>query len=378
MARFGKKDFDVMNPEERNPNAKKATQQLGKMVKKLAKTIGKLVRKFVELLIELGPVGWIILIVLLVIIIIVAFFKMPGMMQNKLLSVFSFNSFMNLTERDAVKKLADDYKDIKDVANYLEEMNYSLIGDGFVRPIVNSTVLTKSDISKEHPEYIFKFDDNPDEPKEHFYDEDGNIIDGLQYYDESGFTVDNVTGEKITTGKTYIDEFGITRSTKNLNKNGKGEIEIKDASDAKKYSLIRTYLLSNYRIYTLKNWDEDLLSYIGDYLREYFGGNNDGWAKGLIKLYIANDDDYYLAKNHWWWGQAIFGEMVSITETSMSLKKGYNNNAMTYELEGWAPRYGMSLEFLLSLHLGTGAPDLVYAMLQNFDTEMQVYMRKFK
>lgn len=418
MARFGKKDFDVMNPEERNPNAKKATQQLGKMVKKLAKTIGKLVRKFVELLIELGPVGWIILIVLLVIIIIVAFFKMPGMMQNKLLSVFSFENFLELQSKNALNN-----QDIEDVANYLEEMGYSLIGDGFVIPNLNNSTTYKTneeiqrgikdgDLNYENWEY--KLDSEIDSTidlsiaKYHYYkkiDENNyELISNFEYYNSLGQLIDNETGDLCSKNDTYIDEFGIIRNSKDINKNGIGKVKLVDESKIKNYRRIRSYLLSNYRIYTLKNWDETWLQEIGAWIRKYTGGNQDAWAKGLIKLYVTMKDEdtidesikytnpeaydllikYYkdprYAQRHWGWWDADglvpgFRDVAKIEENKLILRKGLNNNAMVFQLEGFAPRYGMSLEFLLSLHLGTGAPDLATAMLQSFDTEMQLYMR---
>ena len=71
----------------------------------------------------------------------------------------------------------------------------------------------------------------------------------------------------------------------------------------------------------------------------------------------------------------VFGEDIQIKGTQMTVKKGYFNNPMTFDITGWTPRYGLSLDFLISIHLGTMAPDLVHAMLQNFDIEVQVYLQ---
>ena len=213
----------------------------------------------------------------------------------------------------------------------------------------------------------------------HFYDKDGNIP-SIIYYDDIGRKVNNETGQVISSS-VYTDQFGIERDPSKESNNPKGAVVITPQDSVemiygennvlKRYRLLRTYLLSNYRIYTLKNSDETFLKDIGSMIRKMTGGDSDGWAKGLIKLYNSENGK---ATGHWTWVSGILGDSVSITDTTLTLKKGWFNNPMNFSIEGWAPRYGMSLEFLLSLHLGTNAPDLVYAMLQNFDTEIQVYI----
>ena len=47
---------------------------------------------------------------------------------------------------------------------------------------------------------------------------------------------------------------------------------------------------------------------------------------------------------------------------------------MTYSLDGWTGRYGMPLEFLLSVHIATMAPDLSYQMATSFDTEVEILL----
>ena len=295
---------------------------------------------------------------------------MPGMMKDKLAELFKIDVsswFVN----GAVAALDDEnYTDIIDVANYLESMDYNLIGDGFVKPTLrnSSSILTIEEVTKLHPEYTYELGDDE---KYHFKDEDGNIV-SMSYYDNVGQTINNATGN-VTSGSEYKDEFGVWRKaefSESSDGSKRGVVSKIDSSDLQNYRLLRTYLLSNYRIYTLKNADEDLLHTIADAFAK-FGGNQDAWAKGLIKLYNAEGGK---ATGHWWWGQAILGDVVKIDGKTLSLTKGWFNNAMNFSIEGWAPRYGMSLEFLLSLHLGTRAPDLVYAMLQNFDTEIQVYL----
>ena len=383
------KNFDVMDPEASNPNAEKAKKTVGKALKNAAKLLKKAVKAIIEALLKLGWVGIIILVVLIIVVIITAINTMPGMMRAKLAQLFKIDVgswFMN----GATASLQEDYSDIIDVANYIESMNYSLIGDGFVTPNLRDSedIKTISEILTEHPEYSYKSGvDN----KMHFYYEEFSI-EGLdentakaldeskripmRYYDNLGRRIINTTGEVEDTGSEYRDEFGIIRSaeaSEGTSGTKRGKV-VRVADDGKKnYRLLRTYLLSNYRIYTLKNADENFLNKVGDLYRTVFGGNQDAWAKGLIKLYMAEGGK---ATDHWWWGSGSIGDSAKMTETTLTLKKGIFNNPISFSIEGWAPRYGLSLDFLLSLHLGTGAPDLVNAMLQNFDTEVQVYLNE--
>ncbi len=353
-------DYDSLNPEAVNPNVKKAGKQLANFAKKIAKAIGKAIRKIIELLIKLGPVGIIILVILLIVVIIIAFFSMPGMMRDKLLSLFKIN--WDWLKPGAVQSL--DNQDIIDVANYIEEMGYSLVGDGFVTPIIGSNQSDYKSIEELREQYKYR------EDEKRFYDENGQVV-SISYYDLTGKLIDNTTGEPVN-GEVFTDKYGIERV---VSEDGKNKLILPDGDkDAQteyleSFSLIRSYLLSNYRIYTLKNNDENTLQSIYAALKT-ISGNRDAWAKGLLKIYMAKDG----YSDRRWSGEVNLFDHFEINETTLSLKAGIGNRAMDYSIEGWAPRYGMNLDFLISLHLGTNAPDLVYAMLQNFDTEVQVYL----
>lgn len=392
------KNFDVMDPGASNPNVEKAKKNAGKAaskaIKNVGKAIGKLIKSLIKALLSLGWVGILILVILILILIIIAIVTainiMPGMMKSKLAQLFKIdvgNWFMN----GAVSKLEDDYSDIIDVANYIEGMNYSLIGDGFVTPNLDrdSDIYTISEVLAKNPTYVYK---TGTDGKTHFYYEDFSIDNlteaqarsldeskrvQMKYYDNLGRTIINSTGMPENSGDEYTDEYGIIRSTEARDAGDgtdRGKVVRVAENGKKNYRLLRTYLLSNYRIYTLKNSDETILKEIANLYREHFGGNHDAWAKGLVKLYVANGG---VASNHWWWGEGglrSLGSTAQMTDTSLILRKGFFNREIEFSIAGWSPRYGMSLDFLIALHLGTGAPDLVYAMLQNFDTEVQVYL----
>jgi hypothetical protein len=183
----------------------------------------------------------------------------------------------------------------------------------------------------------------------------------------------------MDTETTYTDMYGVVRSTEELKDDGTGKVVLTDAieNNLSRYRLIRTYLLSNYRINTLRNSDESSLSKIYAAIKSFFGGYQDAWCKGLIKLYLSENG---VATKSWEndmideFGDFALGISITIDDKSLSIKRGRFKNAMVYNTEGWHARYGLSLEFLISLQLGTMAPDLVYAIVQNFDTEVQVYL----
>ena len=137
--------------------------------------------------------------------------------------------------------------------------------------------------------------------------------------------------------------------------------------------LLRAYLMSDYRIGFLRNNDEKIFDKIGDVVKKTFGGTPNAWTKGLIKLYKREGST---VSTFWNGGSSLWWNDVKIIDngTKLSARKEWLNQPMEFELDGWTGRYGLSLEFLLSLHLGTMAPDLVTAMLQCFDTEVQVYI----
>ena len=160
-------DFDVMNPEAINPDAEKAKKQSLKALKKALKEVGKLLKKLakklIELLVKLGPPGWIalaiIILVLIISMVISALNVMPGEMRNKLLELFNIQPTKWLMNEAVAELNSNNGKDIVDVARYLEEMNYSLIGDGFVTPLVQSeSRKTKSlaEVLEENPTYEYR------------------------------------------------------------------------------------------------------------------------------------------------------------------------------------------------------------------------------
>lgn len=55
-----------------------------------------------------------------------------------------------------------------------------------------------------------------------------------------------------------------------------------------------------------------------------------------------------------------------------------NDEVFHYSLDGWTGRYSMPLEFLLSTHIATMAPDLSYKLATTFNTDVEILLWKSK
>ena len=377
-----KKELDILDPEAQAKSKGKTS-----LADKIGRT-AKRIKRLVDIIKSIPPIVWLIIgIVVLVIFIVggfIGFFTlMPGLVINKLKEIGqgALDTVQSWFTTDADAYINDD--DIVNLANYLEEMEYDLVGYGFITPnpnfsedagFINYTELLDQG-------YIY-FEKRGDDENSRYYNEAGEAFDGC-YYNSLGLLVDNSTGE-VVTGE-YVDEYGIQRSTEEVSTNGAGKI-IGFGNDflANVFNwtidtkLLRTYLLSDYRIYSIRNDDEGLLANIFGGIKQTFGGYDGAWSKGLLKFFYAKngmaDTEWSSSLGHW----IVYGDDISISRTStggqMSVKNGHFNNPTVFTIDGWSDRYGMNLEFLLSLHLATMQPDLVYAMLQSFDTEVQVYL----
>lgn len=386
---FEKKDVDVLNPEEEAKS--KGKKGIGQIVNSFKK-IGDFIKKLINL-IKVHPYVAIAIVIIIIGIGIIGFFQyMPGLMIGKLkeFGQGALDTVESWFTTDADAYINPD--DVVELANYLEEMEYDLIGYGFLVPTSEYAndmgYLTTGELAEQG--YIY-FERRGDDENARYYsqsseeDPEGNSAYQGFYYNSLGILIDNSTGQMYSNDSEYIDQFGIIRSTEEFANNGEGKI-IKFAndwlSDALDWNidttLLRTYLLSDYKIYSIRNNETGLLNNIYATIKQTFGGYDSAWAKGLIKFYEATDgiaeSEWSSSLGHW----IVYGDDISIQRTStgakMTVKKGHFNNPMVFSIDGWADRYGMSLEFLLSLHIATMQPDLVYAMLQSFDTEVQVYL----
>ena len=388
-----KKELDILDPEAKpEEQGKKGLGDIAKGIKKTADKVKKIINFLKNIPPQVLLIIAIVVIIIFVIVGVIGFILfIPGLAINAL-KQFAQGAI------DAVQSWftteADAYinpQDVVDLANYLEELEYDLVGYGFITPNPNYATmegyLTTSELAEQG--YIY-FERRGDDENARYYsqsaeeDPDGNSAYDGYYYNSLGILMDNSTGQMVD-DENYIDQYGLLRSTEEISNSGAGKILsfgdnwLLNAVDLNvDTTLLRTYLLSDYRIYSIRNNDKGLLTNIYTTIKQTFGGYDSAWSKGLVKFYYSENGqatgEWSSGLGHW----IVYGDDIKITRTStgakMSVKNGHFNNPTVFTIDGWADRYGMSLEFLLSLHIATMQPDLVYAMLQSFDTEVQVYL----
>ena len=196
-----------------------------------------------------------------------------------------------------------------------------------------------------------------------------------------------VTEDKTDAGEGEKAEGGVIR---NVDDN-----KIVDIESAPIYY----YIVSDNYCYLVKNFNTNVKDYmentsIWEKLKDlalfivspiagssYMAANisNPDWGSGLISIYHEDEDN----------GEGkigVRGEPYSAWERgsielnaeskTLKVKRGWTNNAYTFNLDGWSGRYGMPLEFLLSIHIATQMPDLAIDMATSFDTDVEVLLHK--
>ena len=303
----------------------------------------------------LGPILlWIFvaLVILIVIIGLVMFLvTMPGMVMEQLKSLFnSLGNYVACFFGADVTKQIDD-TEIFDTLDYLEQMGYDIKGFGFLTDYVDSLA----------------------------------VNDEQDYDDSNGAKLDTKTG--------------VIRNDD-------------DKIIYAKSDYIYMYIMSDNYVYTLKNknlatqgkapWKGTWFEWLGEFFQgvgtaAYRIGNflagpiyditgvtnamGETYGKGLIVLWDEKDDiigkrgTFFNTDSMWNW------DSISIDVKSKKLSIARNaflnsNNALEFSLDGWSGRYGMPIEFLLSIHLATMMPDLASDMISSFPTEINVYLHK--
>ena len=101
--------------------------------------------------------------------------------------------------------------------------------------------------------------------------------------------------------------------------------------------------------------------------------SNPDWGNGLISIYHEEG----LGKAGEYYKQVEKGSIFLDANTKkLSVQRGWSNGTYTFDVDGWSGRYGMPLEFLLSVHLATQMPDLAIDMATSFDTDVEVLLHK--
>lgn len=306
---------------------------------KAAAQAGKAAAHGSKILTALGPalpyIGIALLIILIIILligIIVFLVTMPGMVMEKLKAMFQElgNKVAAFFGGDTTRQIEDE--EIYEILDYLQDMGYDLKGYGFL-----TEFMTTSDMN--------------------------------EYSSE----------EDVELSKLEVDN-GVVRNTEE-DKIVKGESQF-----------IFTYIMSDNYVYTVKNFNvinnaanregfwNNLwggIVAIGQKLAGIFADEGALWGKGMIYLEDANGNEWQNGlKTYNWWGLPVRWETIHVDASTKTMKitRGAFANAMEFNLDGWTGRYGMPLEFLLSVHIASNMPDLAYDMVEFFGTEVVIRM----
>ncbi len=332
-------------PEENLPaesmpqeNDVQENQDTGKSLKskkiqeKLSKSVTKNAAKKGLMKALLPILMWVLvfIIILIVIIGIVLFFiTMPGMVieQIKELAKDVGSAVASWFGEDTTTQVED--VDINKTLDYLEQMGYDLKGYGF---------LTK---------YLGEDEENNDGDK-----------DGVIRFESEEEIQEAVDANEIESGTKEVGD-------------------IKEAES----DFIKNYLVSDNYVYTIKNFnmtsDGWFLGALEHLASLFTGGqSNQYWSRGMIDIWFDNGtigikDKYYSVYD-------LGSIKVDPEKKTMEIKRGWFNNAMTYKLDGWTGRYGMPIDFLLSVHVATMMPDLSYDMATGFETVIELYLHKLQ
>ncbi len=345
--------------------AKKKAQQLGLdvMMKSLASALAPI----------LFWVAVIILVLIIAVGIIMFFVAMPGQIVGKCRTLAN-----NLYKAWAAMIEGEDQMistaQLAGVAEYIEKMGYDLKGEGFV-----SSDKTESDISQTVNDItnIFnkKYDDNSD-----FKDltaADLEVRDGIIRRIDTGAVVD-LNSEPLM---AYLISDNQCFIIKNFNTTLDERTEGNGSLVAKVIAGIAAIIGAIVLFLTPAGWIISIIAAVaatagvlgGSYLvlKSY---SNPDYGRGLIAIYhegsrVGIPDGYYDAKEK--------GYIALDAESKkLMVKRGWSNGTYTFDVDGWSGRYGMPLEFLLSVHLATQMPDLAIDMATSFQTEVEVLLHE--
>lgn len=332
--------LDKEQREQRQQNKSKLRKDAEKKAKKHVKNATRKARRKASAAL-FKPVGvtifssiFAIFIIIFMIIGIISFITtMPGMVQeqimNKVLGVVDGLGYLVNGPDYYLEQLAKDTSKTaqKEVLKYLDDMGLDPAGFGFAA----------------------------------FYErsEDGNVEYTMKQNETSvsdkNYTLSSVIMNKVNDSISGVPIIGdvsdfITQFTNTVNENHESiRRTIED-------DLIFKYIISNERTYLVDDRSKKVFSGIAD----IFGGKENDFT-GMIKL-----------------GNWFDGYKISVDRENKKLILSSTNwselskQSMTYNMDGYLGRYGMPLEFLLAIHLGTMTSDLTEEMITNPNLQTQV------
>lgn len=300
-----------------------ATKKAGGKALKIGTRLGK--RAIIAALPYIAAIIGFILTVILLLTIMVYIFSGPDILRGQIVKLADdlFSAFSGLLTTVAV---GEDYaaiteKQVLDVANYIQNMGYDLIGYGFV----DSTEMNM--LEKNSEGEITKI--------------------------SSSIISDYLAAEN----RTYMLS---TISIRSLYNGAKGFLEGNDAASA---SIGMLNVSNDIDAVTEIVIDGKTIPY--DQVAK--DGNN-GSGGTPVELSRKVEVDRETKKM-----------TITLTETKLvNNQRKTTETKCVYNLEGWVGRYGKPVEFLLALHLGTMAPKFADAIATKPEFDAKVNIRLFK
>ena len=169
--------------------------------------------------------------------------------------------------------------------------------------------------------------------------------------------------------------------------------------------LVMLYLMSDNYVYTVKNFNpvapgtsdplgtlffwwyriSENVNLVHRFLSLFQVGIIDEtamWGKGLMSIYFESyewhkGEAYKKNLIDQWFGTNTSWTNIKVDPSAktMAIRRGWGANYFEYQLDGWTGRYGMPLEFLLSVQIATLKPDLAYEMATGFNTDVLILLR---
>lgn len=247
--------------------------------------------------------------------------------------------------------------EMEDTMNFLVGLDYDLYGYGFV---------------EEMPGFSYELNENKQT------DENGNELDT-----ESGRATVTLNSETFPWTGNY--EKAITT---------------KDYPNPYRY--LTAYMVSDNYGNLIKNYNTNFKAMLSSDRpwMVFFGEDVDSakWGSGLMSFFYEKDDTIgkkgndisgsidvnpillipgSTIKQGIEYLSGYLGASVTVNNGKLIISTGGSSNIkFKYDMDGWIGRYGMPLEFLLSTHVATMAPDLSYRLATSFNTDVEILLHK--
>ena len=369
-------------------NAKRAKEavQKAQKVEKAVKNSNKIkaaakfasgAKKFALLANPYFWIGLLIILALIVLIgIIMSFTIMPSNFigKTKKFTEKMMQNFCSFVWGDATSPISNDSEDVKDLANYIQNMGYDIQGYGF------------GDV-----EYTKETNKQREEVRQS--NERANAIEGKRNY---------VTESQATQGGEIKKVFGLTSVTTVSTtefKDGDEMYRITGRFSSKNNDYLRAYLSAEAATYTEATYSiKGIFNELGDLIKsitnDVFGGKTSSeWedpgdvgakasSTGMLNFTNAGGNNIF---NSTLGGSPTKIKVDPKKKKLMLYEKALNlgvskfnwGHTFSVDLSNWTAIYGRPLELFLALHLSSMMPDLPYqlAVDQAFNTKVNISLQ---